>query len=128
LGNSYNSQERCIAAGYDNGDLKIFDLRQNRLVQDLNLKNGVCGSQFDRQETPMNKLVVTCLEGVFHTFDLKTYHPTKGYSYSTQKSTDSTIWGVRHSPFNRDQFSILNGDGQVSVYSYQYPEHRATED
>jgi hypothetical protein len=27
FGNSYNDDERCIAAGYDNGDLKIFDLR-----------------------------------------------------------------------------------------------------
>lgn len=26
LGNSENHQERCIAAGYDNGDLKMFDL------------------------------------------------------------------------------------------------------
>jgi hypothetical protein len=27
FGNSFNNDERCIAAGYDNGDLKIFDLR-----------------------------------------------------------------------------------------------------
>lgn len=26
-GNSYNDSERCIAAGYDNGDVKLFDLR-----------------------------------------------------------------------------------------------------
>ena len=26
FGNSYNDAERCIAAGYDNGDVKIFDL------------------------------------------------------------------------------------------------------
>ena len=27
FGNSFNNDERNIAAGYDNGDLKIFDLR-----------------------------------------------------------------------------------------------------
>lgn len=27
FGNSYNEQERCIVAGYDNGDIKIYDLR-----------------------------------------------------------------------------------------------------
>jgi hypothetical protein len=27
IGNSYNDQERCVLAGYDNGDVKMFDLR-----------------------------------------------------------------------------------------------------
>jgi WD repeat-containing protein 92 len=43
FGNSYNDEERCIVSGYDNGDLKIFDLRMNSLIWDTNLKNGVCG-------------------------------------------------------------------------------------
>lgn len=29
LGNAHSAQERVFAAGYDNGDIKIFDLRQN---------------------------------------------------------------------------------------------------
>ncbi len=29
MGNSYNNDERVIAAGYDNGDLKLFDLKTN---------------------------------------------------------------------------------------------------
>ena len=37
FGNSYNSDERVIAAGYDNGDLKIFDLNKNELLWDTNL-------------------------------------------------------------------------------------------
>ena len=32
FGNSYNDSERVIAAGYDNGDLKMFDLRANSLM------------------------------------------------------------------------------------------------
>lgn len=32
FGNSYNDQERMIAAGYDNGDMKIFDLRASSLM------------------------------------------------------------------------------------------------
>ena len=43
FGNAYNAEERCIAAGYDNGDVKIFDLRMNILKWDINLKNGICG-------------------------------------------------------------------------------------
>jgi WD40 repeat protein len=50
FGNAYNSEERCIAAGYDNGDCKIFDLRTNCLRWDTNVKNGICGLQFDRPD------------------------------------------------------------------------------
>ncbi len=29
FGNSYSDAERCVLAGYDNGDVKLFDLRTN---------------------------------------------------------------------------------------------------
>lgn len=31
IGNSYDDQERCVLAGYDNGDVKMFDLRMNKV-------------------------------------------------------------------------------------------------
>ena len=31
FGNSYNNDERMIVSGYDNGDLKFFDLKNNCL-------------------------------------------------------------------------------------------------
>ena len=31
FGNSYNDEERCVLAGYDNGDIKMFDLRFNKV-------------------------------------------------------------------------------------------------
>lgn len=80
LGNSENHLERCIASGYDNGDLKIFDLRKNELLMDENLKNGVCGIEFDRKDIKMNKLVATTLEGKLSVYDLRTLHPVKGFS------------------------------------------------
>jgi WD40 repeat protein len=42
FGNSFNNDERYLSAGYDNGDIKLFDLRNMSLVWDTNLKNGVC--------------------------------------------------------------------------------------
>ena len=29
FGNAFNEDDRCLLAGYDNGDLKLFDLRTN---------------------------------------------------------------------------------------------------
>lgn len=31
FGNSHNDDERCVLAGYDNGDVKLFDLRTNKV-------------------------------------------------------------------------------------------------
>ena len=41
FGNSYNDEERCVCAGYDNGDIKMFDLRAMTVKWETNVKNGV---------------------------------------------------------------------------------------
>ena len=41
FGNSYNDSERCVCAGYDNGDIKLFDLRAMSQKWEINIKNGV---------------------------------------------------------------------------------------
>ena len=41
FGNSYNDEERCVVSGYDNGDIKMFDLRTMKLRWETNVKNGV---------------------------------------------------------------------------------------
>lgn len=41
LGNSYNTEERVVCAGYDNGDIKMFDLKTMSLRWETNVKNGV---------------------------------------------------------------------------------------
>lgn len=41
FGNSYNDSERCVCAGYDNGDVKLFDLRTMTQRWETNVKSGV---------------------------------------------------------------------------------------
>ena len=40
--------DRMIAAGFDNGDIKLFDLKNMKIQWSTNVLNGVCGLQFDR--------------------------------------------------------------------------------
>ena len=40
-GNSYTESERVVAAGYDNGDIKLFDLRTMSVRWETNINNGV---------------------------------------------------------------------------------------
>ncbi len=37
-----------LAAGYDNGDVKMFDLRTMKVHWETELPSGVCSLQFDR--------------------------------------------------------------------------------
>jgi hypothetical protein len=46
----------------------------------------ICSVHFDRADIPMNKLIVTGLESKFHVFDMRTYNPTAGYAYLTEKA------------------------------------------
>lgn len=42
LGDVYNIEERMVVVGYDNGDIKMFDLKKMVVRWETNLKNGVC--------------------------------------------------------------------------------------
>lgn len=85
FGNAYNDEDRVVASGYDNGDVRMFDLRAMALRWESNLKHGVCGVEFDRRDIAMNKLVCTTLQGKIYLFDLRTQHPKKGFAYLVEK-------------------------------------------
>lgn len=114
-----------VAAGYDNGDLKMFDLRTMSLHWETQVANGICGLAFDRKDIEMNKLLATCLEGRIHMWDLRTFHAKKGYSSLSHKvEKGQTIWGGAFLPQNREVFATLGGSGSVGLYKYNYPEKR----
>lgn len=129
FGNAYNSDERFVSAGYDNGDLKLFDLRTMSQVWDCNIKNGICGIEFDRKDIQMNKLVVTTLEGGLHVYDMRTQHPEMGFAGVCEKDAGrslgsngvisgarATVWGVKHLPQNRDIFVSCGGTGSIRLW------------
>ncbi|XP_063184471.1 dynein axonemal assembly factor 10 [Chroicocephalus ridibundus] len=128
FGNAYNQEERVVCAGYDNGDIKLFDLKTMSLQWETNIKNGVCSVEFDRKDVNMNKLVATSLEGKFHVFDMRTQHPTKGFASVSEKAQKSTIWQVRHLPQNRDIFMTSGGAGSLHLWKYEYPSRRSKKD
>lgn len=128
FGNSYNDEERVVAAGYDNGDVKIFDLRTNSLRWETNLGNGIVSMEFDRRDIEMNKLCVTTLESKFRLFDMRTFHDVHGYSSKAIKAHKSTVWLARHLPQNRDIWMTCGGNGGLNIYRYSYPSKRTAKD
>lgn len=129
FGNSVSSEERVVAAGYDNGDIKLFDLRKGTVKHSINVHNGVCDLQFDRKDIAMNKLVGSCLESMVHVFDLRTLHPSKGYAQLEEQAPgNGTAWCARHLPQNRELMAVLAGSGDVYLYRYHYPDQRRVTD
>ena len=124
FGDSYNTEERCVCAGYDNGDVKLFDLRTNSVRWETNCSNGVTNIEFDRKDIEMNKLLVTTLESKFRCYDLRTQHKKDGFEYHTEMAHRSTIWLGRHLPQNRDLFMTGGGNGGFNIYKYHYPRNR----
>ncbi|KAG1665441.1 hypothetical protein FOA52_005783 [Chlamydomonas sp. UWO 241] len=129
FGNSFNDEERCVLAGYDNGDVKMFDLRMNKVRWETNVKNGVCAVSFDRKDIEMNKFSVGCLEAQFHVFDARTQHPKKGFSSLSDKvATGATVWQIAPLPQNRELSIVGAGDGTLYMYKYHYPDQRKVKD
>lgn len=124
FGNAFNAEERCVCAGYDNGDIKLFDLKTMSIRWETNLANGVCAVEFDRKDIEMNKLVAASLEGKFQLFDMRTQHRTKGFASLTEKAHKSTVWLCKHLPQNRDVFMTTGGSGSVNLWKYEYPPKR----
>lgn len=137
FGNSYNNDERIVCAGYDNGDMKMFDLRHMKIQWETNVKNGICCVEFDRRDIPMNKMAVTTLEGGLNVYDLRTQHPTKGFACTSEQDAGrslgsngvisgakATVWCARHLPQNREIFVTCGGTGSLRLWLYKYPEKR----
>jgi WD repeat-containing protein 92 len=129
FGNSFNSIERAVVAGYDNGDVKLFDLRNMSVFWETNLKNGICGVEFDRKDIEMNKLAVATLEGGLHIFDMRTRHPERGFACVSERDAGralgtngkisgakATVWAVKHLPQNRDIFVSCGGTGSIRLW------------
>eukprot|EP01041_Mallomonas_annulata_P011138 gene11138-23278_t len=124
FGNSFSDEDRCIVSGYDNGDIKLFDLRTNSIRFETNVANGVTCVEFDRKDIEMNKLAVTTLESKFRIFDMRTQHPSGGFSCLSEKAHKATVWCARHLPQNRDIFMTGGGNGGFNLYKYHYPASR----
>lgn len=125
FGDAHSTESRVVAAGYDNGDVKILDLVAGKIRYETNVSNGVCGIEFDRKDIEMNKLVLTTLESRFRLYDMRTQHPVHGFSFLSQEAHQSTVWAARHLPQNRDVFMTCGGNGSLELWKYSYPSQRA---
>jgi WD repeat-containing protein 92 len=129
FGDVRDADSRCLAAGYDNGDVKLFDLRTGTARYECNVGNGVVALEFDRREIAMNTLAVSCLDSMLHVIDCRTQHPEHGMARASVRCpAGATLWGAKHTPQNRDVFMVHAGNGGMFLYKYRYPDARSVND
>ena len=105
-----------IGIGYDNGDIKIFDLRMDKLLFGENLKNGICYIEFDKRNIPTNKMAVTTLGSKLYLYDLANINNNMNKIY---EEVNTTIWGAKFLPNKKDMLVSLGGDGNLNLYKYE---------
>ena len=104
-----------VGIGYDNGDIKIYDLRMDKIFFGEILKKGVCNIEFDKKNIPINKMIVTTLDSKFYLYDFTNYFQNQKKLYD---EVNTTIWGAKFLPQKRDMFVSLGGDGNLNLYKY----------
>lgn len=118
FGHACNQWDRCVCAGYDNGDIKLFDLRNMEVRWETNVKSGVCCMEFDGKERSLHKLVATTLEGRIHVFNLHAFNANNDLVCQSEKPYKFTAWTVRHLPQNRAIFVTSGGAGSLHLWKH----------
>lgn len=127
FGGASSPTHRYIAMGYDNGDLKVLDLREQRLVYEQHFPNGIVGIDYDRPDIAPNKIVASTLQGHAYIIDQRTFHQTEHYAMLDYKpfgsDSTATLWRVSHAPSSRDVFATCGG-GRLALCKYEPPAER----
>lgn len=131
-----------MCAGYDNGDIRLFDLRNLRVRWQSNVRNGVCSLETNNKNERLQKLIASTTFGGINVFDFSNKstdddqptvsciskmdadenheNPAIQRNHATAENTKevvaSTIWCVRHLPQNRNIFATSGGSGNVRIW------------
>ena len=117
MGGTNGPSERSVIAGYDNGDLKLWDLKSNQVTWETNLRNGIASMQFSDRTGPLKRVTCGCLTGQLVTFDLTDKPQDKGYrSHVTKVKDSATIWVIQHCPQRRDVIATTGGSGELMIW------------
>ncbi|KAI8079094.1 WD40-repeat-containing domain protein [Gilbertella persicaria] len=99
---------KLVAVGYEDGNLKLFDVDGSQYIWQTNVKDGICSIDFNHEKLLVSTLSGACL------IDIKTGNATEIISTSEPANT---LWSIRHIPQASEYFSVASGDGQISIFN-----------
>lgn len=116
-----NLEGQVVAAGFDNGDIKVFDLRAMTTYWETHVHTGVCSVTFDSSVHPIRKICATGLQGSIHLWNWPASSQNRNSSEWTDKTDKNkqTVWGVRYLKQNRDIIATYDGSGAIKVWKHR---------
>ncbi|KAL0212453.1 hypothetical protein RCL1_006079 [Eukaryota sp. TZLM3-RCL] len=124
FGGASSDVDRTITAGFDNGDVKMIDLKMGKLSWQVNVGGGVVSMDFDSIGGPLNKLGVSNLDGNLNIYDLKYFNEKRGYPSVKTRAHNGTVWRTKFVPTKKDLCVTTGGAGEVKLWKYTYPQER----
>lgn len=110
-----NQNDRVVCAGFDNGDIKVIDLRILKERWGCNVSSGICKLSCDKKCEKSNRLVAGTVDGSVHLFDMNKNQIDKNcadFVHRTAGET-STTWSVNHLPQNADIFATVGDSIEI---------------
>ncbi|KAG2235856.1 hypothetical protein INT48_003968 [Thamnidium elegans] len=102
---------KVIAVGYEDGDIKLFNVNNSQYLWETKVKDGVCSVDFVN-----DTLRVGTLSGAFI---IDVY---SGKITELMCSQDTTLWSVRHIPQQPNYFTVAGGDGNLFTFDQTSPD------
>lgn len=115
FGNVQNSTERCICAGYDNGDIKLFDLRTMKIRWQAHIETAIFNIEFDNKWNSMNEISIGTGSKGIYLFDLNKRLPNKQFK-SYWDGDSSIMWRTQYLPQNQDVMAGCCDNGQIYLF------------
>lgn len=133
FGNAYNNTERFVVAGFDNGDIKVFDLRQLKCLWGTNISYGISNLNFNCANKRLNKFVACTTQGTLHSFEAHSIDKQLKFACHIEQDAGggrnganavtnthgagTNIWCVKHLPQNANLFATCTGSGLFRIWS-----------
>jgi len=116
---------KYVAAGYSNGDVRVFDMKAGKVYWETSLPQGVTSLQFTgSKREKLDMLLASTLGGGMAIWDMQTRHKVQGYTRTDHRLEKTTVWSAKSAPQDEGLILASMGSGAVELVRYKEPGHR----
>jgi len=114
-----------VAAGYSNGDIRVFDIKAGKVYWETSLPLGVTSLQFTGGKgAKLDRLVASTLGGGMFVWDMQTMHKVQGFTRTDLRLEKTTVWTGNPAPQDEGLLLATLGSGAVELIRFKEPGHR----
>lgn len=102
-----NRNDRVVCGGFDNGDVKVIDLRILKERWSYNVGSGICKLGCDKKYAKTKRLVAGTVDGSVYLFDLTNSEFDKNIVDHVRVAESSSIWSINYLPQHDNMFATV---------------------